>query len=61
MRTNAQNITPFLCTYVGFFGVFFFFGLLNTKSTKLGINLDNTKFKHIFMETSHIHIDQRHM
>lgn len=43
-----------------FWGIFFF-GLLNTKSTKLGINLDNTKFKHIFMETSHIHIDQRHM
>lgn len=50
-----------LLSYVLMWGFFFFFCLLNTKSTKLGINLDNTKFKHIFMETSHIHIDRRHM
>lgn len=37
---------------------FFFFDLLNTKSIKLSINPDDTKYLNIYMETSHIHIDQ---
>lgn len=36
----------------------FFFDLLNTKSIKLSINPDDTKYLNIYMETSHIHIDQ---
>lgn len=36
----------------------FFFDLLNTKSIKLSINSDDTKYLNIYMETSHIHIDQ---
>lgn len=35
----------------------FFFGLLNTKGIKLGISPTDTKFKHIYMDTSHIYIE----
>lgn len=34
-----------------------FFGLLNTKGIKLGISPTDTKFKHIYMDTSHIYIE----
>lgn len=44
-----------LCAYV-FLWVFFWSS--EYKSIKLGINPDDTKYLNIYMETSHIHIDQ---
>lgn len=56
MRTNAKNITALLpCVFMWFL---FFFGLLNTKSIKLGISPDDIKFKHIYGNITYIHIDQ---
>lgn len=55
MRANAKNITALfvcLCFFVGFFWS------SEYKSIKLGINPDDTKYLNIYMETSHIHIDQ---
>lgn len=51
-KTSQHSV----CAYVFF--LWFFFGLLNTKSIKLVINPDDTKYLNIYMETSHIHIDQ---
>lgn len=54
MRTNARNITALLSMLMW---LLFFFGLLNTKGIKLGISPTDTKFKHIYMDTSHIYIE----
>lgn len=54
MRTNARNIIALLSMLMW---LLFFFGLLNTKGIKLGISPTDTKFKHIYMDTSHIYIE----
>lgn len=54
MRTNAKNIIALLLSTLMWH---FFFGLLNTKGIKLGISPTDTKFKHIYMDTSHIYIE----
>lgn len=48
MRTNAKNINALflLCLFLS----------SEYKSIKLGIIPDDIKFKHIYMETSHIYI-----
>lgn len=56
MRTNAKNIIALLLSRLMWL-LFFFFGLLNTKGVKLGISPTDTKFKHIYMDTSHIYIE----
>lgn len=51
MPETSQHSSLCLC------GFCFFFGLLNTKGIKLGISPTDTKFKHIYMDTSHIYIE----
>lgn len=55
MRTNAKNIIALLPSMLMW--LLFFFGLLNTKGIKLCISPTDTKFKHIYMDTSHIYIE----
>lgn len=47
-----------------FYGVLllllFFFGLLNTKSIKLGISPDDTKFKHIYGNITYTYRSMTH-